>query len=718
MFIKLGFLITQSIIRALVFLVYLSVASRGFAQTSANLLTNGDFEVVQGGSAAGWVPDPALASQGSATVVANQGANWLVLSPNSTNSASDRDAPIFGEAQGLLAANLLGASLYVSASMSAEAGSTAVMRVYVGYMNDAITYQEIRVSGPTSSPVSRRDVVRVPNDPQVAFLVVVCGVEGTSGSVGFSNVQLTTMVPSSWLEANGVPDIGPPYTAQAAIDAAAAIRSIPPTLYGSNLEWPISGNGAWNTAGNAPNPFVVALSKQAGVTLHRFPGGVFADYYHWQFGAGPQSQRPVVAVEPGGLSAVNDFGTDEALEFAQATNGQLLITVNIVTATAQDAANWVAHVNKGSHRVQYWEIGNENYMPAGSAVTPDETMSPEVYANRFLQFAQAMRAVDPTISIGAIVDFNFSHSVTRAYPYWTQRVLAIASGQIDFLAVHCGYAPVLFEDKQWNARTVYAATLAAPVLIAQNLKELADVVASSVVPFRNIPIAVTEWGPLFQFSPQGRFVDHPKTLASALLTASTLKAFVESPQTSIANFFKLIDTSGQGAIGYLNDLPAAKTSLMALQMFSQHFGSELVKSSTQGPVYDSPAVGWVDAVASAPYLDIVSSTSPDGKTLYIMAINKHFNRSIQTNFTLSNFVPKASANVFTLTGTAPDANTGTVWIPYALTTPQAGIGPDFRINMGGPNEVSITESAFSGASQSFSYTFAPCSITSIVLTSQ
>jgi alpha-N-arabinofuranosidase len=709
--------VTQSIIRAFPVLVCLSIATYCFGQSGANLLTNGDFEVVQGGSAAGWVSDPALTSQGSAMVVTNQGTNWLVLSPNSTNSASDRDAPIFGEAQGLLAANLLGASLYVSASMSAAAGSTAVMRVYVGYMNDAITYQEVRVSGPTSSPVLRRDVVRVPNDPQVAFLVVLCGVEGRSGTVGFSHVQLTTVVPSSWLEANGVPDIGPAYTAQTAIDAAAVIRSIPSTLYGSNLEWPISGNGAWNTAGNAPNPFVGALSKQAGVTLHRFPGGVFADYYHWQSGVGPQSQRPVVAAEPGGFSAVNDFGTDEALEFAQSTNGQLLITVNIVTASAQDAANWVAHVNQGGHRVQYWEIGNENYMPAGSAVTSNETMSPEVYANRFLQFAEAMRAVDPSISIGAIVDFNFSHSVTRAYPYWTQRVLAIASGQIDFLAVHCGYAPVLFDDKQWSARTVYAATLAAPVLIAQNLKDLAAVV-SSMAPLRNIPIAVTEWGPLFQFSPQGRFVDHPKTLASALVTASTLKAFVESPQTSIANFFKLIDTSGQGAIGFLNDLPAAKPSLMALQMFSQHFGSELVRSSTQGPIYDSPAVGWVDAVTSAPYLDIVSSTSPDGKTLYIISINKHFNRSIETSITLSNFAPKASASVFTLSGTAPDANTGTVWIPYFLATPQAGIGPDSRINMGSPNEVSITESAFSGASQSFSYTFTPCSITSIVLTSQ
>src|SRR5580658_3590073 len=119
--------VTLSIIRALPILIWLSAATYCFGQTGANLLTNGDFKVLQGGTAAGWISDPVLASEGSATVVTNQGANWLVLSPNSTNSASDRDAPIFGEAQGLLAANLLGASLYVSASMTAAAGSTAVL---------------------------------------------------------------------------------------------------------------------------------------------------------------------------------------------------------------------------------------------------------------------------------------------------------------------------------------------------------------------------------------------------------------------------------------------------------------------------------------------------------------------------------------------------------------------------------------------------------------
>jgi len=539
-------------------------------------------------------------------------------------------------------------------------------------------------AGPSWSSVLRRDVVPVPNDPQIAFVVVFCGVEGTSGTARFSNVLLSTTVPPSWLEANGIPDVGPPYTAGATIDAAAVIRSIPSTLYGSNLEWPISGLGAWNAAGNAANPFVVALSEQAGFTLHRFPGGVFADYYNWQSGIGPPWQRPITAVEPAGISSANNFGTDEALAFAQATNGELLIAVNIVTATAQDAANWVAHINAGGHRVQYWEIGNEDYMPAGSAVTPNETMSPEVYANRFLEFAHAMRAVDPTISLGAVVDFNYAHTVARAYPYWTRRVLSIASEEIDFLAVHCGYAPVIFDDKLWNVRTVYSATLAAPVLIAQNLADLANVVSSTTGPFRNIPFAVTEWGPLFQFNSDGRLIDHPKTLASALFTASTLKAFIESPQTCIANYFKLIDTKGQGAIGYLNDLPTSKASLMAMQMFRQHFGSELVTSSTQGPVYDAPSVGWVDAVESAPYLDIVSSTSPDRKTLYILAINKHFDRSIQTRIQLNNFLPEASGSVFTLSGTAPDANTGVLWIPSpGLRTPQAAIGPNSRINLGG-----------------------------------
>jgi len=124
--------------------LFLSLTPHGFGHTGANLLKNANFTSLQGISPSEWGIDPAIISHGSATVVSDAGINWLVLSPNSANSTSDQDEPIFGIAQGIYADNLLGTNLFVSASMYADARSTAVMRVYIGSRNGSATYQEIR----------------------------------------------------------------------------------------------------------------------------------------------------------------------------------------------------------------------------------------------------------------------------------------------------------------------------------------------------------------------------------------------------------------------------------------------------------------------------------------------------------------------------------------------------------------------------------------------
>ena len=690
-------------------LLWLSLAGISTAQTTSNLLQDGSFQSLDLTQA--WSLDPGVARNGSITLSPMLGGS-LKLVPNGNNPVSSRLFTLYGVAQGVSAAGLQGQSLYLSARMLAEGDVTAILRVVALGLDGSATVQEIEQPA-SSQPMYRRDIIRLPSNPLTYALVIFCQVSGTSGSAYFNQVSLVPGIPPAWNEATGQPDPGPPFFATVNVDAGSTLRRIPETLFGSNLEWIWDGDGVWNAEANTLDPTVMRLTRDAGLTLHRFPGGLFADYYFWRNAVGPQESRPATNAFPGGPFSMNRFGTDEALAFADQTNSRLMITVNVLTSTPADAADWVRYVNGNKHRVDYWEIGNENYVPGPASLTAED------YANRFLQFARAMRAVDPNIVVGAIADENFSLTATQQYPDWTERVVRIAGNEIDFLSVHCAYAPALYKDMGWDSRTVYAATLAAPQIIARRLNDLAQRL-DALTPGRSAPIqiAVTEWGPFFQTDPGSRFVDHSKTLASALYAASTLKSFMESPRTQVANFFKLVDTGFMGWIGLRQGTYTAKVSLLAIGMFRNWFGPDLVRSTTVAPSYDAPTVGWVDSAAAIPYLEIVAARSADSRTLYVLGINKHFDRDIQANIHVSNFSMSGSATVYTLNGTAADANTGTELPGVVKWATQSTIGPNSRFQNGGPTEVGIIGSTLSNVSGDFVYTFPAHSVTSIVLVGQ
>src|SRR5262249_8170224 len=229
-------------------------------------------------------------------------------------------------------------------------------------------------------------------------------------------------------------------------------------------------------------------------------------------------------------------------------------------------------------------------------------------------------------------------------------------------------------------------------------------------------IAVTEWGPFFQlFDMKARFVDHVKTLSSALYTASVLKVFVETPAVEIANAFKLVDPLFTGWIGLRDGRYVATAPYLAFELFTTHFGERLVSSTTRAPTHDSRTVGWVDRVTNVPYLDVVASRSADGKTLYILAVNKHFDSPITGRITLRGFNPSRSGSAWVLNGTAIDANTGTRprEVAGSRMPPQASAEPGGRFDRGGPGEVTLTSEAITNVAPSFEYVFPAHSVTSL-----
>ena len=502
-----------------------------------------------------------------------------------------------------------------------------------------------------------------------------------------------------------------------AIDASTVVSAIPREIYGTNIEWVFDGYGLYDAEAGALSESIIALAAEMGAPLIRFPGGLFADYYHWRDGVGPAADRATTRQLPGGPKSTHHFGTDEALEFAQRVGGELMITVNVLTGTAREAADWVRYVNGSDigSRVTYWEIGNEPYGVVFNAFGGSPTMASDVYAEKFLEFAKQMHEADPTIKLGAAVCVGTSAFAKDVCGNFLDDVLSRAGEQIDFVSVHNGYAPTLVDDGH-AVRDVYAALLATPGLIAESLAHVAGRV-ETVMPHRAelIEIAVTEWGPWYQADPDGRYVDHVKTLGSGLFVASTLMAFIESPQTTIANAFKLTDNGYFGWIGRAEEGYAPTATFWAMQLFSNHFGDFLVESAEEGPRYTSPEVQPFGVVADVPYLEAVASLDAKQTTLFLIVINKHFDSPIEAAITIDGAMLDATATRWTLTGPTIDAHTGTLlpttcglrWAEQATDTTHSDARFACRANA--TYEMEPVEDI----GRSFVITFPPRSVTSL-----
>ncbi|MEW6746565.1 MAG: alpha-L-arabinofuranosidase C-terminal domain-containing protein [Planctomycetota bacterium] len=176
---------------------------------------------------------------------------------------------------------------------------------------------------------------------------------------------------------------------------------------------------------------VVAASRRVNPRIIRWPGGCFASFYRWRDGIGERSERrPAESWFWGGLYD-NDVGTCEFIEFCRLVGAEPFICVNMLSGDAEEAADWVAYCNApASHpvgklrerdgftepfHVHFWELDNET----------NRRFGPAQYAQRCVDFARAMKAVDPSIEI-AIVGYDwFRLALTE--------ILEIAGPHIDYV---------------------------------------------------------------------------------------------------------------------------------------------------------------------------------------------------------------------------------------------------------------------------------------------
>jgi alpha-N-arabinofuranosidase len=366
----------------------------------------------------------------------------------------------------------------------------------------------------------------------------------------------------------------------------------------------------------------------------RWPGGNVAQDYRWLWGVGAREQRVTwLNLSWKNEPEPSDFGTDEFISFARAVGAEPSITVNVEGrgATVAEAAAWVEYCNgpvsskygalraanghAAPYGVRLWEVGNEIWGPWVRGHTDAET-----YARNCVRYAQAMRAVDPTIKLIAVGDNDMQ---------WNRTVLQRAGGEIDYLAVHHYYSRNDLAGDELNlmARPLYYERFYAQV--GQLLRELG--------PQRQIKLAINEWG-----------LDLPAerqySMASALYGARLMNVFERSGAlVALSAVSDLVNGWPGGIIQAGRHGVFVAPLYLVNQLYAAHLGSERLATVVDSPTFDTSKEG-----KGVPYLDTVVSRTSDGQRIFIKAVNTDPAGALLTTISVQGVRPAPRAELLTV----------------------------------------------------------------------
>ena len=456
---------------------------------------------------------------------------------------------------------------------------------------------------------------------------------------------------------------------QIRIDAGKPGAAVNPLVFGMHLEWSDAGNGLMDRSGNMRAEVVDAL-RAVSIPLFRFPGGIHADYYDWRKGAEPRNRRPPVTNIFNNRSEPQPFGSPEFVELVKATRAEMLITANYGTGTAEDAGAWARYFKDAGVPAQYWEVGNEIYLADPAKEQPNGkriAKAGDQYARDFPQFRAAILAATPGVKVGLIghVDDGAFPIAPAARRDWTDRMLATFKGKADFMSVHNAYAPVVINDsiKFTDARArlnVYRTMYAAPQQTARNLADMAAELDRHEAT-RGLPLAITEWGPLFGYSGKrdvtAEYADQSRTMAAAVYVAAMLDWMLGEPRLLLATYTNPIHEF-YGSLLTDTDHQLVKTpSYYVFSMYRSRFESRLVPATVETPRFSSNTIGLVNAQSNVPEVSARASVSANGRRLTAMLVNRSIDRSMNTRITVDGF-PVGRVDCQVLAADAPSAING------------------------------------------------------------
>ena len=293
---------------------------------------------------------------------------------------------------------------------------------------------------------------------------------------------------------------------------------------------------------------VLEALKALKVPVLRWPGGCFADEYHWRNGIGPRESRPrMINSNWGGTVEDNSFGTHEFLNLCEMLGTEPYISGNVGSGSVEELAKWVEYMTakggtmaeeraangrKDPWKVKYIGIGNESWGCGGN-------MTPEFYADQYRRYATYCRDYDGNhlykVASGAS-DYDYN---------WTKVLMEKVGRQAAAVSLH------YYTITDWNHKGSatdftdgeYYDIIAKSLEIEEVLRNHEHIM-DTYDPERKIDLLLDEWGTWFDVEP-GTNPGHlfqQNSMRDALVAALSLNIFNKhTTRLKMANIAQIVN---------------------------------------------------------------------------------------------------------------------------------------------------------------------------------
>ncbi|HUC94063.1 MAG TPA: alpha-L-arabinofuranosidase C-terminal domain-containing protein [Paenibacillus sp.] len=398
---------------------------------------------------------------------------------------------------------------------------------------------------------------------------------------------------------------------------------------------------------------VMALIKELGIPMIRYPGGNFVSGYDWVDGIGPVKDRPSRLDLAWRVTETNEIGTDEFADWARKTGVDFMAAVNLGTGTPKEAGQLIEYCNHPSgtywsdlrrknghespHGIKTWCLGNEMDGPWQIGA-----LSPDDYGKKALETAKIMRWVDPDIELVVV---GSSTPEMPGYPDWDRIVLEHTYEYADYISIHRYYSydaerPLFFPivdvvddfpyfavDMNEFIRTVVAAV---------------DLTKAKKRSRKQVHVSFDEWGVVSSSTP--REVREPWEVSSSVTegesTFNLLDALIyggllctllkNADRVKIACQSLLINAGGM--ISTKKNGPVIKqTTFYPFQQVSQYGRGVSLRDRLDAPSVETPHYGSVPALQSA------AVYNEETNSVTVFMVNCDRKDDILTSFDLRSF---------------------------------------------------------------------------------
>jgi alpha-N-arabinofuranosidase len=342
------------------------------------------------------------------------------------------------------------------------------------------------------------------------------------------------------------------------------------------------------------NDIIAALRKLKIPNL-RWPGGCFADTYHWKDGVGPKKDRPAMVNRWwGGVTEDNSFGTHDFLNMCELLGAEPYLSGNVGSGTVQEMADWLQYVNgnpgagpmsswrvrngrKEAWNVPFWGVGNEAWGCGGN-------MRPEYYANVYRQYATYLTPAGSKDKV-----FRIASGASDGDYNWTEVLMRdIPRNLVEGVAMH-HYAVI-----DWNAKSPaatfteqqYFATMKQALRMEEFIRGHSAIM-DKYDPEKKTALVVDEWGGWYDVE-QGTnpgFLFQQNTLRDAMIAGVTLNIFNNhADRVRMANLAQTVNVL-QAVILTRQEKMILTPTYHVMEMYNVHQDATLIPVTVRSEDY-------------------------------------------------------------------------------------------------------------------------------------